>query len=40
MGVAPSAYRQNARTLVQAPGLLPPQLYPGCFSLLAYWPAS
>lgn len=40
IGVAPSAYRQNARTLVQAPGLLPPQLYPGCFSLLAYWPAS
>ena len=40
MGVAPSAYRQSARSLVQVPGILPPQLYPGCFSLLAYWPAS
>jgi len=40
VGVAPSAYRQNARSLVQAPGLLPPQLYPGCLSLMAYWPAA
>jgi len=40
LGVAPSAYRRNARSLVQAPGLLPPQLYPGCFSLMAYWPAA
>jgi len=40
VGVAPSAYRQNARSLIQAPGLLPPQLYPGCLSLMAYWPAA
>jgi AraC-like DNA-binding protein len=40
VGVAPSAYRQNARALVQVPGLLPPQFHPGCFSLMAYWPAS
>jgi len=40
VGVAPSAYRQNARALIQAPGLLPPQLYPGCLSLMAYWPAA
>lgn len=40
VGVAPSAYRHNARTLVQAPGLLPPQLHPGCFSLMAFWPAA
>lgn len=40
VGVAPSAYRRKARRLVQAPGLLPPQLYPGCFSLMAYWPSA
>jgi AraC-like DNA-binding protein len=43
MGVPPSAYRQNARALVQAPGLLPLQLHPGCFSLMGQltgpWPA-
>lgn len=39
VGVAPSAYRRSARALVQVPGLLPPQLHPGCFSLMAYWPA-
>lgn len=38
MGVAPSAYRRNARALIQVPGVLPPQLHPGCFSLMAYWP--
>jgi AraC-like DNA-binding protein len=38
VGVTPSAYRHRARALVQVPGLLPPQLYPGCFSLMAYWP--
>jgi AraC-like DNA-binding protein len=40
VGVAPSAYRAHARTLVQVPGALPPQLHPGCLSLMAYWPAS
>ena len=39
MGVAPSAYRQTARRLVQVPGLLPLQLHPGCFSLMGCWPA-
>jgi AraC-like DNA-binding protein len=39
VGVPPSAYRHNARMLVQVPGLLPPQLHPGCFSLMAFWPA-
>ena len=38
-GVAPSTYRRNARVLVPVTGMLPPELYPGCFSLLAYWPA-
>src|SRR4051812_25105302 len=37
LGVAPSAYRQRVRALVQVPGVLPPQLHPGCFSLMAYW---
>jgi AraC-like DNA-binding protein len=40
VGAAPSAYRQHARVLAQAPGLLPAQLHPGCYSLMAYWPAS
>jgi AraC-like DNA-binding protein len=40
VGIAPSAYRHRARALVQVAGLLPPQLHPGCFSLMAYWPAA
>ena len=39
MGMGPSAYRQNARALVQVPGALPLQLHPGCFSMMGYWPA-
>jgi len=39
VGVGPSAYRRNARRLVQAAGVLPLQLHPGCFSLMGYWPA-
>jgi AraC-like DNA-binding protein len=38
MGVTPSAYRHRARALIQVPGLLPRELHPGCFSLMAYWP--
>jgi AraC-like DNA-binding protein len=45
VGVAPSAYRRSVQAMVQVPGTLPPQLYPGCLSLMnlalmAYWPAS
>jgi AraC-like DNA-binding protein len=40
VGVAPSAYRRDARALVQVPGTLPPLLYPGCFSLMARWPSA
>src|SRR5262245_61770522 len=40
VGMAPSAYRHNARTLIRVPDMLPPQLYPGCFSLMAYWPTA
>ena len=39
VGSSPSTYRREARTLVQVPGTLPPQLYPGCFLLMAGWPA-
>ena len=38
VGSAPSAFRREARALVQVPGLLPPKLYPGCFMLMRYWP--
>ena len=40
IGSSPSAFRRKARTLVQAPGVLPLKLYPGCFTLMAYLPAS
>lgn len=38
IGSSPSAFRREARTLVQVPGMLPPTLYPGCFMLMRYWP--
>jgi hypothetical protein len=31
-------FRREARTLVQVPGRLPLQLYPGCLTLMAYLP--
>jgi AraC-like DNA-binding protein len=37
-GSSPSAFRRQARTLVQVPETLPLKLYPGCFSLMGYWP--
>jgi AraC-like DNA-binding protein len=40
VGSSPSAFRREARTLVQVPGVLPLKLYPGCFTLMAYLPAS
>jgi AraC-like DNA-binding protein len=39
VGLSPSAFRREARTLVQVPGTLPPRLYPGCLTLMCYWPA-
>lgn len=39
-GTSPSAFRREARLLVQVPGTLPLKLYPGCFTLMAYWPQS
>jgi AraC-like DNA-binding protein len=38
VGVSPSAFRREARRLVQVPGTLPRKLYPGCFTLMWYWP--
>jgi AraC-like DNA-binding protein len=40
VGVSPSVFRRQARVLVQAPGTLPPTLYPGCLMLMRYWPAA
>ena len=34
-GESPSEYRKRARILVPAPGILPPAMFPGCFSLMA-----
>jgi len=39
VGVPPSVFRREARRLVQVPGTLPPRLYPGCLTLMWYWPA-
>ncbi len=39
VGVAPSAFRREARALVQVPETLPLKLYPGCLTLMAYLPA-
>ncbi len=37
-GESPSAYRRRMRPLVQVPGTMPPQLVPGCLSLMALVP--
>ena len=36
VGSSPTSFRREARTLVQVPGMLPPQLYPGCFALMRF----
>lgn len=38
IGASPSAFRRDARVLVQVPGTLPPKLYPGCLTLMWYLP--
>lgn len=35
VGLPPSAYRRRARSMVVVPGMPPPQLFPGCISLMA-----
>jgi len=39
-GVSPSAFRRESRMLVQVPMTLPPQLYPGCLTLMWRWPSA
>jgi AraC-like DNA-binding protein len=39
-GAAPSVYQRRARVVVQVPGILPAELFPGCLSLMARLPAS
>jgi AraC-like DNA-binding protein len=34
VGVAPSVYRRQVRSIVTVPGMLPRQLYPGCLTLM------
>ena len=40
VGTTPSAYQRHARVLVQVPGTFPPDLFPGCLSLMRCLPAS
>jgi AraC-like DNA-binding protein len=40
VGAPPSAYQRRLRAMVLVPGTLPPQLAPGCLSLMASLPPS
>jgi len=40
VGAAPSVYQHRARVMVQVPGTFPPELFPGCLSLMARLPPS
>jgi AraC-like DNA-binding protein len=40
VGAPPSAYQRRLRAMVLVPGTLPPQLVPGCLSLMASLPPS
>ncbi|MEO8126378.1 MAG: AraC family transcriptional regulator [Bryobacteraceae bacterium] len=40
VGATPSLYRRRARSMVQVPGNYPPDLFPGCLSLMGRLPAS
>jgi AraC-like DNA-binding protein len=39
VGATPSAYQRRLRAMVQVPGMLPPDLIPGCLSLMTCLPA-
>lgn len=39
-GSSPSAYRRRARSMVQVPGNVPQEFFPGCLSLMAALPAT
>ena len=38
VGTTPSAYQRQARVLVQVPATFPPDLFPGCLSLMGCLP--
>jgi len=38
--ITPSAFQRRARVMVQVPGTLPTELFPGCLNLMARLPAS
>lgn len=40
VGTPPSVYQRSARLIVQIPGVLPQELFPGCLSLMSSLPAS
>lgn len=40
VGESPSSFRRRARSMVEVPGTLPRELFPGCLSLMARLPAS
>ncbi len=40
VGESPSSFRHRARSMVQVPGTLPRELFPGCLTLMARLPAS
>jgi AraC-like DNA-binding protein len=40
VGTAPSIYQRRARVMVQVPGALPKELFPGCLSLMSCLPPS
>jgi AraC-like DNA-binding protein len=39
VGEPPSAYRRRVRRMVAVPGTLPTEAFPGCLSLMRYFPA-
>ncbi len=39
IGESPVSYQRRARTLIQVPGALPHDLFPGCFSLMGHLPS-
>jgi AraC-like DNA-binding protein len=40
VGESPSSFRRRARSMVQVPGTLPRELFPGCLRLMTRLPAS
>ncbi|HKU14673.1 MAG TPA: helix-turn-helix transcriptional regulator [Steroidobacteraceae bacterium] len=40
VGASPAAYRRRVRAMIQVPGVTPPSLIPGCYSLMWGWPGA